>query len=191
WGHFSGASFAAEFAGQKDKPVVIRAVSAADQAVSEKAVERMYLNPAPAFERLQSYFVRPVSVWNPAKAADKDQDPAHDPDRVLLLDSADFSGVQVRPQPAVAPVPAAFPGAFVREFAALRAVWGEQRTLKAGARSCIFGFTSNLPPTFANTRIESFKNGDIEPAKPGEGTARGTALCADGEAPTPLCEACE
>src|SRR5262249_24127668 len=67
-------------------------------------------------------------------------------------------------------------------FPAIPAIWAGERVLRAGARSCVYGFTSNVPPTFANVRLQGIQAGIV----PAEIELRDVALWAFGEVPTPI-----
>jgi hypothetical protein len=205
WGYFSGVGFAAETVGKDGKSAAPRPVSAMDASVSEKPAERLYVNPANAMESVRAFRMMGVPDWSKVKGApNQDKDPAHDPDHVLLLNSADFRGApdrvhsdvliastgMVGSRPVVQPLAANLnmtsrTGLGVQQFAVVRAVWTGDSELRPGNRSCVFGFTSNLPPTFANVRIHGLRAREKAAA---EGTPLESDVLADGEVPTPYAE---
>jgi hypothetical protein len=193
WGHFTGVGFAYEMTDKDAKNVVLRPVSAAYPLISEKRADRLFFNPAYAVETVRALRLEAVGVWSMAKGAPgQDKDPAHDPDPVIVFRSADFHGVPARAGEVavvgpnvISGLPSGRAAIDGNRYAALRAVWTGDRELRPGNRSCVFGFTSNLPPTFALVRIHGAVAGEKPAAD--NGTMEGGVL-ADGEVPTPYGE---
>src|SRR5262245_15383102 len=103
-----------------------------------------YRDPAPAVRNHElPVLVRVTSTRDVAKAVgsgivgvavEEAMQPVHEPDLTVLDYGKDYSD---RPY--------------------FRAIWFDNNALKKGDRSSVFGFTSNLPPTYATARLRGAK----------------------------------
>ncbi len=156
WGHFHGAGFAMpliggkEVAGEQLRPVSFTNV------ISASLFDKSYRTPDESRRTpraLQVVYVPTKLGEEPPKAKDDQRvlkvvwdalDPAMDPSHVLLLPQSDFN-----------------------QKPCFRAVWNPDNAVKKDVRSTIFGFTSNLPPTYEPVRLRGLrkvKGGEIKPA---------------------------
>jgi hypothetical protein len=164
WGSFPGLGFAIPGA----KKGSLAAVSFAIQGVGNSPKDKMYRDGAPTVlaPTLYSFLNIPslgiVGVGE--KKGAKLQDPARDPDQVLLMGTTDYdrerdgsrtlrSGEKEKADPCelVTGVPSL---SSKREwYLSFVAIWEKGNALKQTERSTIIGFTSNFPPTFAKVRL--------------------------------------
>jgi hypothetical protein len=184
WGYFDGVGFAVRTEGDgEDKGEKIRPVSLGN-ILGAEALSRIYRSPAPpvAAPKALELSLVPMKV---GEAAPQDKggqrivtvmwdafDPAVNPNFVTLLPESDFN-----------------------QGPCFRAVWTRDRAVKKGTRSTVFGFTSNLQPTFESVRMRGprLSKGGVVPVALGnpfendqaDETVKDNLTGAEGKAPTP------
>ena len=171
WGHFQGNGFYSSSAARPAGATGIKPAADDNGAGDIRAVSME--SPIVSGEKVKSYrnpdVAHPVEMLQIGKIPGADgREPGKNPSSVMLLASAfDFEN-----QPC------------------FRAMWNENNMLKKGNRSCLYGFTSNLPPTLAAARLRGIQVGAIQPASTGaDAGVREIGVAPDGEVPTPITEA--
>lgn len=179
WGFFDGFGFATEAAKEGDKDAPAIKPVAFNNVLTGAAEKRLYQTPAPPSSAGAALRLAPVPTsrkdqgekgkiinvfWDPL-------DPAVHPDYVMLLNPTEKN-----------------------EGAIFRAIWSGKNALGKDARSTVFGFTSNRPPTMEPVKLqttrEASKASGIRPAAL-DGDPATTAdgiLAASGSVPTPAPE---
>jgi hypothetical protein len=171
WGHFHGVGFGVPKAeGKADK---IRPVSF-NNVLGPAKDDRLYQSPAEAVTAPQALHLIRVPTKRGEEAPKDDDgkrivtvvwdalDPAVDPSNTMLLAQSDFN-----------------------KGPCFRAIWTGDNALKKDGRSTVFGFTSNLAPSFQALRIrgpgQDGKGGPVKPAgNPFGDEPQGAVALSDG-----------
>src|SRR5262245_19920250 len=172
WGSFAGLGFALS-SGKEGRKEDIEPVSSSTRDAAES--EPAYRSPAPAVPARRSYRLSLLPTRRGpfsdqpgdgvAKVVQEVLDPVHEPDYVMVLAG---SGEQ---------------------RSSFRAIWNGY--LPRGARSTVYGFTSNRPPTLQPIHLNGIgiqAPGGIRPAAAGEEPGAGhevVTVSAEGSGPTP------